>query len=326
MVNNIYLSPSFFNRNPPVFLYRIIFLLYFHGMKPPLKLPPASKQFWGTGELSDWSGRQHIAAYLHRNYELGLHSHGFIEVNIVARGRGWHYLGDHVLKTVPNDVFVIPVGMRHGYFSRESLDIFHLLLHPRFMEEYGVKLRSLGGFRSFFTDEPRAGGEDRARHHLRTAPAEFKAVTDTMKRIIGEKRRPSVASDIGVQALSLYLIQLLCRYYRTRHRIGTEKASQSLETVFQFIGRNYSRKLDLKTLAGSANCQRNYLCRLFKRHCGMSPLDYVNNVRLTQAERLILETDKRMKQIAQSTGFYDAAHMNKTFMRFRGHAPGQLRV
>lgn len=317
---------TWFNWYFAVFLYRIIFLLYFHGMKPPSKPPPASKPCWGPEDLADWSGRQHVAAYLHRNYELGMHGHGFIEINLVVKGRGWHYFGSRAVEAVPGDLFIIPLGMRHGYLPVERLDIFHLLLHPRFIEEHGARMRALEGFVPLFTEEPLQGEDSGARHHLRLSGMELREMAGLFKRIVSEKHLSKAPADIGVQALSLYFIQLACRLGRAGSA-GKKSALrlQPLKPIMDFIQEHYADKVDLEALARAGGFQANYLCRLFRRHYGLSPLEYLNRFRVLMAERLILETDKRMKQIARMTGFYDAAHMNRAFMRLRGHAPGSLR-
>jgi len=295
----------------------------------PASLPLAGKSYWRPGDYSYWNGKQHVGAYLQKNYQLDMHSHGFIEANIIAKGHGWHYFDNRIFKTGPGDVYVIPVGVAHGYFSRDCLDIYHLLLHPRFMEDYGVKVRSLKGFIPFFTDESIFDAGLTPRHFLRTTGNEYRLLKKVMDILVYENYLPGAPADAGIQGLALYVIQLLCRYYCRQNDIydkkGTPTPSRSLETVFRYIYKNYSGKISLKDLARAGSFQLNYLCRLFQQQSGMSPLDFVNHFRLLQAERLLLETDKRIKQIALLTGFYDAAHLSKTFMRLRGYPPSQLR-
>ncbi len=299
--------------------------------KPPdlSRLPHTNTPYWAPDDYTRWVGRQYIGAFLYKMHELGMHSHGFIEIVLIAKGHGWHYFGDNVLEVGAGDVFIIPIGMRHGYLSRKGLDTYQLLLHPKFLADYGGKLNSLKGYPSLFTSEPLPDAVNKPHHHMTITGSEFKTLLKTMKELVYESYLPTASSDIGVHGLALYVIQLLCRHYCLNYNIldrkGVVTRSSSLQAVFKFINQNYSKRIDLKILAQAGNCQHNYLCRLFKQYCGMSPLEYLMCFRLNQAERLILETDKRIKQIAQLTGFYDAAHLNKTFMRFRGYVPGLLR-
>ncbi|OGS33399.1 MAG: hypothetical protein A2293_03295 [Elusimicrobia bacterium RIFOXYB2_FULL_49_7] len=296
---------------------------------PLTRFPNARKRYWHPKDYTHWASQHHVAAYLHKNYELGLHGHRFIEVNLVAKGQGWHSFDGTVFKVRQGDIFVIPVGMQHGYVPRTRLDIYHLLLHPQFMENYGARMRAIKGFIPFFTCEPFFRKKPGERNHLYLKGIEFIHLRDLMSTLVRENDLPTAPLDISTEGLSLYLIQVLCRYYSRQYGLSDERRgayrNKSLDAVYGFIHENYSRKLTLNEIAQAGCFQPNYLCRLFQRSMDMSPLEYVSFYRTLRAERLILETDKRIKQIAALTGFYDAAHLNKVFKRFKGYTPSELR-
>ena len=67
-------------------------------------------------------------AYYHKDdYPINMHSHNFYEINIVVEGNGVHYIEDNLCLAKPGDVFAIPPKNRHGYWSENDLNIFHLL-------------------------------------------------------------------------------------------------------------------------------------------------------------------------------------------------------
>jgi transcriptional regulator GlxA family with amidase domain len=61
--------------------------------------------------------------------------------------------------------------------------------------------------------------------------------------------------------------------------------------------------------------------RRFKKHLKKTPHQYINEVRLDNARRLLRETDKPIGTIALETGFADHSHFTRAFTRRFGTAP-----
>ena len=68
-----------------------------------------------------------------------------------------------------------------------------------------------------------------------------------------------------------------------------------------------------------------YLCRLFKRETGQSPIARLLDIRLSHARRLLLTTERPMKEIAVECGFVSETYFYTAFRRREGMAPGEYR-
>lgn len=68
-----------------------------------------------------------------------------------------------------------------------------------------------------------------------------------------------------------------------------------------------------------------HLHRTFKKICGITPLEYVQHVRIKAAEKELIETTKAVSEIASSVGMPNSAYFITLFKKKTGHTPVQYR-
>ena len=78
-------------------------------------------------------------------------------------------------------------------------------------------------------------------------------------------------------------------------------------------------------MKGIANLNPFYLLRTFRDRVGMPPYEYLTQVRVARAKRL-LSQGYAIAQVTQQTGFVDRSHLTRQFKRFVGVTPGKYRV
>lgn len=80
----------------------------------------------------------------------------------------------------------------------------------------------------------------------------------------------------------------------------------------------YSRladKLTVKELADASRMSESHFSRIFKRETGMTPMDYLNALRLRQAKKLLAAGGKRIAEIAFECGFSSPSYLSERFKR-----------
>ncbi|MHC4886883.1 MAG: AraC family ligand binding domain-containing protein, partial [Planctomycetota bacterium] len=95
-----------------------------------------------------------LGCFTHQDYEIGGHTHDFVEVNIVIRGKGSHWVRDRSFPVRAGDTFVVPPRVRHGYSEGENLDVIHILIHPAYLTQYAGSLTRQPGYTMLFTVDP----------------------------------------------------------------------------------------------------------------------------------------------------------------------------
>lgn len=99
---------------------------------------------------------------------------------------------------------------------------------------------------------------------------------------------------------------------------------QLMDRVMQSVNRNLSDSdFSVEQLAEDAGLSRSQLHRKMKELTGMSPSDFVRNLRLEQAARLLRERRVNVSQVAYSLGFNSLGNFSKAFKHHFGISPSE---
>lgn len=108
--------------------------------------------------------------------------------------------------------------------------------------------------------------------------------------------------------------------------LGDESAEQ-FARILQHLSNNYQRsELDAETVCRETGVPRSQLSNLFRDGLGTSFKAHLNDLRLTEAARLLRTTDRSISEIAFAVGYNGIAHFNRVFRERHGCAPGELRA
>ncbi|HET7709231.1 MAG TPA: helix-turn-helix domain-containing protein [Sphingomicrobium sp.] len=105
-----------------------------------------------------------------------------------------------------------------------------------------------------------------------------------------------------------------------------QRRERPLAPLLQWIVENPTADLRVEALADRANMSLRSLYRWFVAVAGSSPADWVENVRLEVAKRLLEQTTNRISQIARDSGFGSDERMRRTFARRLGIGPSDYRA
>jgi transcriptional regulator GlxA family with amidase domain len=117
-------------------------------------------------------------------------------------------------------------------------------------------------------------------------------------------------------------------YGITRHFQKSSQALAVFESVrapVEYIRQNYHKQITLKELAELTHLSVSALERRFKKHLAKTPSRLINEVRLENARRLLMDTNLPISDIAFQTGFSDHSYFTKQFKLFFGMHPSKMR-
>ncbi len=103
------------------------------------------------------------------------------------------------------------------------------------------------------------------------------------------------------------------------------KDKERLNTILDYIKKNYDRHISIEEIAGIAYLQPSYFCRFFKKCTGITFLEYQNELRLSYIYQDLLSTDDSVKNILERHGFTNYKLFRKIFYEHFGTTPTKLR-
>jgi len=104
-----------------------------------------------------------------------------------------------------------------------------------------------------------------------------------------------------------------------------ELASQRVNLAYQQVFKHFAGPLDYEEIAAKAGMSQSAFCRYFKRVTGRTLSDFVREVRLGHARRLLIETSEGIAQVAYASGFNNLSNFNHHFHTVVGNSPNEYR-
>lgn len=101
--------------------------------------------------------------------------------------------------------------------------------------------------------------------------------------------------------------------------------NEYVEKAVNYICSNYSSPVSIEEIAGLLSIDRRHLGRLFTVQTGITPKEYLINVRLRNAADLLRSSDYPIMEIAQLVGYDDCGSFLKIFKKKYGMTPSQFR-
>jgi AraC-like DNA-binding protein len=98
-----------------------------------------------------------------------------------------------------------------------------------------------------------------------------------------------------------------------------------IDKIMSFLNKNYTRQISLDEIASFAAMNASAFCRYFRSKTGKSFKNYILDMRIGYACKLLLMEDISISQLSSQCGFETISHFNKTFKKNTGHVPSQYR-
>lgn len=214
-------------------------------------------------------------------------------------GRGILHYENQQMTLEPDTVVLIDCMLPHTYYPKDGVSWEFRFLHFTGGRSYEMfqHLCTLAGGCVFPVTGQIESCVTRCLQYCREDP------------IFNEVRISKAISDI------LYAIAL----------DNQQAEAERLNEVCRYIKNNFSQKLTTEVLAATFRFSRSYFAMQFKKHTGITLHDYLLVCRMTEAKRLLGESDLSVSQIGEAVGFTDTGTFIRAFRRKEKCTPLQYR-
>ena len=253
-----------------------------------------------------------------------LHVHDFHELVLVYSGNATHLTIAGERSIQGGDLLSIKLGQAHGYKNIQNLILMNILLKPSFFAEDPYMVQQLPAFKAIFGDEEQEANLEKA--PIVQLKLNF-GLFSKVKSLVENARAELYGRPDGYRAMVVSLIQelivLLLRNYKEDEARADFAADKT--TLFDYIRENFKSSIRMADLMSVSGMSESNILRIYKRHMGCSPFQYINRLRLDAASDELIQTDKSITFIAMDLGFNDSNYFSRLFRRHTGLSPREYR-
>lgn len=250
-----------------------------------------------------------------KNYEA--HVHPFHEIFYLSSGECTSFIDHNIYKFGKGDLVIVPSGC----------------LHRTTYNGKGVHERIVISFRNEVTDwiNNQIGPElldNCMKPGVINIPDKRRDyVTSLLDKLMFENDTPDSLSPafIKVGLIELLLFIIRCKNYEENVIKEIDVDNKIIQEVATYIYEHFADNLSLENVADKFNLSRSYLSKKFKTATGFGFKEYIINVRIQNACRLLLESNKSITDIAFECGFNDSNYFGDAFRKAKGVSPHKYR-
>lgn len=252
------------------------------------------------------------------------HFHKEYELVLIEKGKGTRFIGDNVSYFMEGDLALIGSNIPHLYRNTEA---YYAKKNNLKAQSHFIHFTNdfLG---DYFFDIPEMNTVDRL---LKKSSLALEIHGKT-KKDISRKLREMEFEESPQRLLSLLeiLLQLshsqdlkplLSSSYSTYMCSDSDRINQ----VFQFIMKNYTEEIYVQEIASKLHMSVPSFSRYFKQHTRKTFSDYVTEIRIGHACRLLMEQDLNITEISYKSGFDNLSNFYRHFKKIIGIVPTDYR-
>lgn len=258
------------------------------------------------------------------------HFHEEYELVVIDKSKGTKFIGDSVSEFKEGELLLIGPRIPHFFrnnaeyykkngkleasstfihFTKDFLgknffDIPEMKLVQQLLNSSRFALEIHGGIKSYIIDE-----------------------LHSMQRESAPQRLVSLLDILVKLSESNEIVPLLSAEYEEsqQHDIGNPKDTSRINSIFDYIMNNFHREIYVHEIAGMLHMSAASFSRYFKHHTRKTFSDYVTEVRISHACKLLMSDDQSISQICFDSGFENLSNFYKHFRRITGVIPKEYR-
>ena len=124
-----------------------------------------------------------------------------------------------------------------------------------------------------------------------------------------------IGYELALKSLFLQTIFLLLQYSKKVAVPETEKVSDKIKNVLDYIELHYSETITVSQLAKLCYFSDYHFMRFFKKHMNMTCVEYINNLRLEKAVELFEKGNSSIMEVSLSVGFHNLSYFHRAFKK-----------
>ncbi|SFJ32141.1 AraC-type DNA-binding protein [Paenibacillus sp. UNC496MF] len=238
-------------------------------------------------------------------WKMGMHKHPHFEIAVVMLGSGAVYTEDRHYSIQQGDAILINPGVPHDFSSKTPIRIAVLQVDPLSLEH-----RQL--FHQITNEES-----------LCLLPLAYYALERYEKLFsiwihISSLRATKLFHQFVRTWVQLFLLFLLECVENRDNRV-------TLGTISAYIRTNIDKEIRISELAKMMHVSESGLRASFKKTYGLSPKQYLQRYRMSEAKTMLKLSDKNIQQIAQQVGFPSIHAFSAWFQKETGASPSLWR-
>lgn len=241
--------------------------------------------------------------------DFPLHVHPEYELILVMKSSGERYVGNCIANFEDGDLCLFGPNLPHTFYNKH-------LPGNRAVHQIVVQFRENFLGDGFF-DRPQFTAIrqllDRSRYGLTFPGPVREAVQAKLQAMVASDEVESIAGMLSVLNLLSHANDYTVLSTESLSAADSIKYTERMYRVYHFLLDHFKRDIQLSEVANVAHLSPAAFCRYFKKHTRKNLSEFVNDLRIHYACKLLAEQELSMLQVCYESGFNNVSYFNRQF-------------
>ncbi|MGB3780861.1 MAG: AraC family transcriptional regulator [Tunicatimonas sp.] len=250
-----------------------------------------------------------------------LHFHDDYELVTIMNARGTRFIGDHVSEFYGTEVVLVAPALPHCWHIVDTTDGKKpeaLVIHfsRKFMGEDFFKTPELASFYSVLKQATRG---------VLICDESVNWIAGKMDSLLAAKgiKRLLMLLEIFESISTNQSRKLLASMGYTAQTTGNDY--RRINIIYEFVNQNFAKVVDLKEVADLVHLSPASFCRFFKKTTKRTFFDYLKEIKVGHASKLLRESNLSIAEICYASGYNNVANFNRQFKQVKALNPSNYR-
>ena len=265
-----------------------------------------------------------IRPYLQQ--DIGTHDHQFFELVYIVEGSAEHTLNGQACMVYAGDYFIVDYGSRHKYRNCRDFKLINCMFTPELIDETLADCRGFDELLRIWLMRynKRYYGLETVNRILKDESGEIQALLYKMQDEYDRR-------DMGfAEILRGTLLEIMILTMRKIVREQPDDLAKTAESTLvldaiQYVKGHYRDKAIFGGFCERYHYSPQYISRKFKQETGVTPLEYLQKIRIEKCCELLTGSDMSTQEIAREVGYEDVKFFHKIFRRMLHMSPREYR-
>ncbi|MFL0684435.1 MAG: AraC family transcriptional regulator [Algoriphagus aquaeductus] len=258
-------------------------------------------------------------------FDVNWHFHSEYQLFVVLKGKGTRFIGDHTTSFREGDMVLTGPNLPHLWKNDKAyhnpangLEAHGVVIYfpDNFLNESVFKLEEFEGIARMLKLSERG---------IEVLGETNQVIKKMMMELLHLRGTASIIHLLGI--LEKMVDSKDCKLIADAGYINTNKESEKdrMGQVYEYVMQNFHSKVSLEEAAQISNLSVSAFSRYFKSRVNKSFSDFLTEVRIAHACKLLNESDLNISEISYECGFFTLSNFNKLFRERMKKTPMEYR-
>ena len=251
-------------------------------------------------------------------FETSWHKHEECELIVITEGHGTALIGDYVGEYKKGDVFFLSSNLPHWFRKTEQKMIGSAIVVHFLKDFWGTPFLSMPEMKKI---NQLLEGDNNGLQLIQSLQKKITAGIEQMEQATGVDRIQLLLNSLHLMSQSKQY-KIITKDFDNNLNL---KVNSAIDKIFTFSFKHFLEAVTLAEVAAEVSMSIPTFCRFFKRNIKKSYFDFLKELRIGHACKLLRESNQPIIDICYKSGYNSWAHFSKQFKNVKKITPNQYR-